>query len=1079
MENEYEDLGPMIDCVLWKDESCDEWRILVDGACSGDVSDVQPLTEYWLKQEFGTITADRAQLNFGVRVYDDGKLLSLVTDSGAHGTHVAGIMAGYFPGQPELDGVAPGAQLVSIKIGDGRLGSMETEAALERAVTAILANGCQLANMSFGEATRLPNYGRFVRLVEEIVRKHNVVFVSSAGNNGPALTTSGAPGATASAFVSVGASVSPAMMSSSYSMLEELPETMFTWSSRGPTTDGDLGVTVSAPGGAITCVPNWCLKSKQLMNGTSMSSPNACGGIGKVIAALMAKNVAYTSAGVMRAIVNTARPIAGQDAFSCGPGVLQLAASYEALCKEWSAADIHYDVRTGNGMRGIYLRQPYQSVQPHDDSITVKPLFADDQNIDAIEYTLRTALKVKYDGADEDWITVPANFMLMGGGRSFPIKVDPRGLADGSVHYAEVQAIDVDHPDMGPIFTLPITVIRPVRVAPGGDCTLRLAKLAFSPGHIERTFVAVPAGATWANVTVRALDVAGHDAVRCYLHCVQVVSGLSYDDTEVQKFMSLANMSTKTFAVPVVAGHTLEVCLAQFWSSLGNASLTLDVAFHGFALEPSHIVMRAPFDVASVRVASNLRRAVIAPKAELKKWLTTVRPRAGAKIAAAPDAARNTLPSGRLLYQLVLEYDIDIAEDGAVTPRAPYLNDQWLYESSHGQQFWILHDANKRVVAFGDVWPDAAKVKKGKHVLRLGIRHDAVGELEKLKQLPVVLERSLPSPIGLKIYATRHDAMSGGKAFPLTSLKTGAATTMHIAGVDDGQLPSGVKAGDRLTGTVVVGRADEMAVGATKHPKGTPITLTVGALKNKEEDKKEDKASVPVKEAVRDLMLARLSEEKDTDAYNKLFFELKGSWPDHVPLYAANVAHVDPSDDGERAEKRREIVLAADDVISRIDADAVAAFHGRRHEKDEDEDEDEAEGKEKAEKSDAEKERAEEEKKMKMLKEQLIDALFRKARAQATSDASLDDFSATLATLKEWVDVSKDAKYLPLLVHQHRSAGKLAKAVAAVSAALKEKPSKDLHKLRITLLDELEWTQWADQERLLLRHKYPDTYVLH
>ena len=35
------------------------------------MSDVQPLTEYWLKQEFGTITADRAQLNFGVRVYDD------------------------------------------------------------------------------------------------------------------------------------------------------------------------------------------------------------------------------------------------------------------------------------------------------------------------------------------------------------------------------------------------------------------------------------------------------------------------------------------------------------------------------------------------------------------------------------------------------------------------------------------------------------------------------------------------------------------------------------------------------------------------------------------------------------------------------------------------------------------------------------------------------------------------------------------------------------------------------------------------------------------------------------------------
>jgi len=281
-----------------------------------------------------------------------------------------------------LNGIAPGAQIVSIKIGDSRLGSMETGTSMVRGLIAAKRANVDLINMSYGEPITRADIGRFIELSGEIVKKHNIIFVASAGNNGPGISTVSAPGGTSSYIIGVGAMVSPSMMSAEYSLREEVPENVFTWSSRGPTDDGSLGVSVCAPGGAISPVPNWTLKKSQQMNGTSMSSPNACGNIALIVSALKASKLEYTPHSIRRAIENTAACRKEFDPFSQGYGCIQSLTAFEYHREYPEEVNLRIELSV-NDKRGIYLRNPCDLDLIKEYTINIEPLFS--ENCDNLE----------------------------------------------------------------------------------------------------------------------------------------------------------------------------------------------------------------------------------------------------------------------------------------------------------------------------------------------------------------------------------------------------------------------------------------------------------------------------------------------------------------------------------------------------------------------------------------------------------------------------------------------------------------------------------------------------------------------
>jgi tripeptidyl-peptidase-2 len=805
----WSDPGPLYDVIAWK-AADGEWRVVVDTTEKADVTLLKELRVFASSGDFSNFGSEN-MMNYSVNVWKDGSIVELVVNAGGHGTHVAGIV-GAFHGEGDVhNGVAPGCQMIGLKIGDSRLGSMETGTAFVRALIAARERKVDIINVSYGEPAALPNSGRVADLINELVYEHGIIFVTSASNSGPCLTTVGSPGASTHAAIAVGAVVSPAMVAHAYSMRDASERSLasFTWSSRGPSLDGGYGPAIAAPGGAIAPVPNWTLQKNQLMNGTSMASPNACGGITLVLSALKQSNIAYSPSTVRLAVENTAKAVPGHDYTAVGHGLLQVAAAFDYHVQHASALRTKVRVSAtlpnrGNA-RGVILRDAHHfAFDEIEELISVDPHFVESATSqEKIDFDVRYAIR-----ANVPWITTPSYLQLPNSARSFKIQIRPPTLdaataLTGAYFTGEIQGTDMAHPELGPAWVVPVTVIRGAEVSPS-QRVFTYPTLENHPGLIHRRFFQVPEGATFAKITTGC-----HDwpyARIAAFAAQQIIPDQSHKFTLIDKYFSMKGEDQRVTYVPLLGGLTLEVCFGQLWSAMGNEGhLSLSVEFSGVTTEGSAAF--SSFDeLAKLRVFNALGTNTIQICPKLSAVSRTLYPLGNTPIAPLHQD-RDMLTKGRLIYHTILRYQYTTEDAGVkVLLRSPF--SQMLYDSPFESQLIMVFDCNKLLVETVDYNPEWFTLPtKGTYTLLMQLRHDDVSVLEKLKSSTIEIERQIPKDkaVKLNVYGTLSAAISGGKKLPADGTKytTQAHFPIYIqAPSSSATLPTYVRPGDVMYGYV-------------------------------------------------------------------------------------------------------------------------------------------------------------------------------------------------------------------------------------------------------------------------------------
>lgn len=597
------------------------WLCIFDRDADGHLDDEPILRDYPVN--YDTIDLRDAAsrdarrvltLALDLREEDNGEpSLRLHFDDGGHGSHVAGIAAGFrVHGQDGLHGVAPGVRLLSCKLGDTRLagGSTRSES-MRRAFEHVEQfqrdyDVPVVVNMSYGIGSEIEGDAAMEGFLDDLLdRSSKLVIVTSAGNLGPGISSVGTPGA-ADGIIACAALASREATASLFGgglVRDEL----YAFSSRG----GELAKPdVAAPGGASSTVPMWN-SDADVKNGTSMASPQTAGGVACMLSGLSVERRGWSFGTIKRALQSTARPLPGYTRLDVGAGVVDLPAAF-AVARAYADAGepervTLYRVRTqcpqqpdGKAPAAYWRSGGYVPTAPLTQDFTVAPRFASTMSRDERNRFYR-AFELQ---SDAPWIRADRAQTYLSGEDEALVRLsyDPRALREPGVYVGTVIARAKATGRSGPAayeFALQTTVVRPWEFDRAGGYE-RQWDGQLTPAESRRYFVRVPPGASSMEVEIEVPD-GKQGQVRAAVHDPQGRGVASVGWAGPREPRKVA----RTFTADELQPGTWEIVAVTPFAPAITSAYRLRVRFDGLAAEPvvlTSLQAKAPGSPPSGRV---------------------------------------------------------------------------------------------------------------------------------------------------------------------------------------------------------------------------------------------------------------------------------------------------------------------------------------------------------------------------------------------------------------------------------------------------------------------------------------------